>query len=223
VTGVLSAWLPAFMVVVLTVLALLATTAPWGERTRGLIATVGALTLAAAVWQASAAGRKIARLIARDRSAELVAQVKSLQDEVAKLRQSTSIRSLGGDTAARLADYLRPFGRHRVIVSCVPNDIEAYHYATQIADALKAANWDARGPEATTIFGDVKAMGINVYDDANHPSETVKILVDALAKFGIPYQTRVPPGETIAPNDAVELYVGAKPAPPAASATAPLH
>ena len=84
---------------------------------------------------------------------------------MAKLKESTRGRTLSADTAARLADYLRPFGAHEVVVSCAPDDIEAYRYATQIADVLKAANWDARGPETTTIFGAVRAMGINVYDD----------------------------------------------------------
>jgi hypothetical protein len=55
-------------------------------------------------------------------------------------------------------------------------------------------------------------MGINVYNNSDHPSETVKILLDALAKFAIPYQSRVPPNEAIPENETVELFIGAKPA-----------
>ena len=216
VTGGLLSWLPAFMAIVLSGLALAACAAPAtpaARRTRlSMIAIVGSLTVAAMVWQASAASDQIARLIKDDQSKQLMAQVKSLQEQVARLQESTRARSLSSETAAGLSDYLRPFGGHKVIVSCVPGDIEAYHYATQIADALKAANWDARGPEATTIFGDVKAMGINVYNNSDHLSETVKILLDALAKFAIPYQSRVPPNEAIPENETVELFIGAKPA-----------
>jgi hypothetical protein len=131
------------------------------------------------------------------------------------LKESTRSRTLSADTAAKLADYLRPFGTHKVVVSCAPDDIEAYRYATQIADVLKAANWDARGPETTTIFGDVRAMGINVYDSGGHGLDTAKILLDGLAKFAIPYQSRVPPSEALPESDTVELFISAKPAQPA--------
>jgi hypothetical protein len=209
-------WLPALLVIILSALALAVAAAPatapaarWSRLTG--IAVIGLLAVSATVWQTKADADRIMQLIRQDQSKQLMAQVRSLEEQVAKLRESTRIRSLGADTARRLADYLRPFGSHKVVVSCAPNDIEAYRYATQIADALKAANWDARGPETTAIFGDVRAMGINVYDNGGPGSHTAKILLDGLAKFGIPYQSRVPPAEALPETETVELFIGSKP------------
>jgi ABC-type transport system involved in cytochrome bd biosynthesis fused ATPase/permease subunit len=127
VTGGLLSWLPAFMAIVLSGLALAACAAPAtpaARRTRlSMIAIVGSLTVAAMVWQASAASDQIARLIKDDQSKQLMAQVKSLQEQVARLQESTRARSLSSETAAGLSDYLRPFGGHKVIVSCVPGEL----------------------------------------------------------------------------------------------------
>jgi hypothetical protein len=226
ITGELSAWLSTLSVVVLVALALAALVAPAASaaakrlRFAG-IASVGALALVATVWQAWAAS-DLARL-KQQISLTLEAQVKSLEEQVAKLEDSTRIRSFSTDTATSLAGYLRTFGSRKIVVSCAPNDIEAYRYATQIANVLKAAGWDARGPETTTIFGDVRAMGINIYDNRGHRSDTAKILLGALAKFGIPYQSRVPPSEAMPDNEAVELFIGAKPGQPALATGAPTH
>jgi hypothetical protein len=213
-------WLPAIMAVVLSVVALVAVSlsasAPARRIGLGGIAAVGALSLAVAVWQVSAASERIAELMRRDHSPELAARVNSLEQEVATLKESMRFRSLGPDRAGQLADYLRPYGSRKVVVSCAPNDIEAYHYATDIADALKAAGWDARGPEPTKIFGDVRAMGINLYDAGG--SDTARILIAAMDKFAIPYQTRVPPAAAMPADDPLELYVGIKPGPPATAA-----
>ena len=216
-------WLPAVMACVLSAAALVsvAVSATPAARRWGLIcvAAVGAASLAVALWQASAAAERIAGLIRRDRTTELAAQVKSLQAAIATLKESTRFRSLGPDLASRLAAYLRPFGPRKVVVSSAANDIEAYRYATEIAAAIKEAGWDARGPEPTAIFGDVRAMGVNVYDSGS--SDTAKALIAAMKQFAIPYQVRVPPsGETPA-TDAVELYIGSKPGPaPVAAAGA---
>ncbi|HTV44217.1 MAG TPA: hypothetical protein VMF05_02780 [Stellaceae bacterium] len=210
------AWLSILLVVVLCAAALAGAALPVRTETDrrrrlGSLVFLGALTLAATVWQSRSAADRIAGLERQDRSPQLTAQVESLQRQLDQLKETSRGRSLSANTAAKLADYLRGFGSHKVIVSCAPDDIEAYHYATQIADVLRAANWDARGPEATTIFGNVEAMGINLYNDSGHASETVKILLDAMVKFGIPYQSRVPPSQALPDNETVELFIGSKP------------
>lgn len=216
-TGLLLPWLPPLLVAILSASALVAAGAGVrGRRSRLMaLAVIGGLALAATVWQAKAGADRVARLVAQDRTKQLMAEVEALQQQLDQVKQSTRLRSLSADTAIKLADYLRPFGRHKVVVSCAPNDIEAYRYATQIADVLKTANWDASGPETTAIFGDVRAMGINVYNNSAQPSDTVKILLDGLAKFGIPYQSRVPPSAALPETETVELFVGAKPGPAA--------
>jgi hypothetical protein len=224
-TDASASWLPGLLVLVLSAAAVVVVAAPpaaGAVKRRRLIAIafLGILAVAATVWQARRAADEVARLIRDNQSSELAAQVESLGQQVAKLKESTRNRTLSADTAAKLADYLRPFGAHEVVVSCAPNDIEAYRYATQIKDALKAANWDARGPETTTIFGDVRAMGINVYT-GDHGADTTKILLDGLAKFAIPYQSRVPPSEALAGNQTIELFIGAKPASPAMPGSGP--
>jgi hypothetical protein len=211
-------WLPALLIAALSALALAVATFPATSTVvRQLrltaIAILGISALATTVWQVWIDGEEIAHLARLDRSTELQIRVKSLQEQLAKLEESTRGRSLVGDTAAKLANYLRPFGGRKVVVSCIPDDVEAYHYATEIVDALKAANWDARGPETTTIFGKVSAMAVNVYSNDASSSDTAKILLDGLAKFGIPYKTRVPPAEML-DSGAVELFIGAKPVEP---------
>jgi hypothetical protein len=219
---ILLPWLPALPIAALGATALAAAAIPATavaarQRRLAAIAVLGILALGTMVWQAWAAAKEIARLRQNDRSQELALQVQSLENQLAKLERSTRARSLDGDTAARLADYLRPFGRRTVVVSCVPNDLEAYRYATEIADMLKSANWDASGPETTMMYGNIRAMGVNLFDNGAPGSDTTKILVAAFAKFAIPYQTRVPPGPD--PNGAaVELFIGSRPGPPTAEA-----
>ncbi len=180
------------------------------------VALLGALAVAATAWQAHDAADRIARLVRDNRSGQLAAaQVQTLENQMANLKESVRGRTLSAGIAAKLADYLRQFGAREVVVSCAPDDIEAYHYATQIADVLKAANWDARGPETTTIFGAVRAMAINVYDNGKSGADTAKILLDGFAKFGVPYQSQVPPSEALPENETVELFVATKPSPPA--------
>jgi hypothetical protein len=220
------AWLPSALVIMLCVLATVVAatpaTAPVVRRRRIFgILVLGGLACAATAWQAHRAGERIARLIRDDQSRQLTAQIGSLQGQVAKLEQSARGRTVSADTAARLAQYLHQSGAHSVVVSCPPGDIEAYRYATQIANVLKAANWDARGPETTTIFGAIKGMAINVYDDGGRGAEATKILLDGFAKFGIPYQSRVPPSGALPDSEAVELFIGTKPSSPSASAAVP--
>ncbi len=223
--GALAGWLPALLVLILAAVAIAACRAePAGPAERRLrmagIAVLGGLAVVATIWQQRAATVRISQLAEEVHSAALTKQVDALKDEIDKLRQTTRGRTISSDAAAKLADYLRTFGTHQVVVSCAPNDVEAYHYATEIVNVLKSANWDARGPEATTIFGDVKSMAISVYDAGNGHSDTTKVLLAGLAKFGIPYQSRVPPSEALPDNQTVELFIGAKPAQPTVAGSA---
>ncbi len=223
--GVFLPWLPAVLIGALCVLTLAVAMSPATKtaerRVRvAAIAVLGSAALAISVWQAFAAKNEIARLKQNDQTEKLTLQVKSLEEDLAKLKESTRARSLGDQTAAKLAVYLRPYGSRKIVVSCVPNDVEAYRYATEVANALKGAGWDASGPETTTIFGNIRAMGINIYDPGSAGPDTAKLLVEAFAKFGIPYQSRVPPAEAV-DGGKVELFVGAKPAQPEVAPTQP--
>lgn len=221
-------FLPALLAAVLCGLGLAAAAMPRaaaaGRRVlAAAVAAIGVLTVVAALWQAAASRGEIAQLVRNDPAKALSVEVRSLETQLAALKESTRARALAPDTAKQLADYLRPLGSHRVVVSCAPGDIEAYHYATQIADALKAGGWDARGPETTTIFGEIDGMAINVYANGAQGADTAKQLLDGLRKFGIPYQSRVPPSEAMPATDAVELFIGRKPPPPDLAAAAPGH
>ena len=215
--GGVAAWLPELLMLILVAVATAACAgAPADRRLRlAAIALLGGLAIGATIWQQRSATVRISRLTAEVHSAALTKQIDALESEIDKLRQREHGRTISSDAAAKLADYLRPFGPRQVVVSCMPDDIEAYRYATEIVNVLKSANWDARGPEATTIFGDIKSMGINVYDAGAGRSDTTKILLAGLTKFGIPYQSRVPPSEALPDNQTVELFIGSKPAPPA--------
>ena len=211
--GALAPWLPVILVLILSAVAvaLAGTASRPVVRQLGMstIVLLGGLAVAATVWQARNAANQInANLAATE-------QVNALEDQLTKLKERIRRRTISTDTATKLADYLRPFGVHKVVVSCLPNDIEAYHYATEILNVLKSANWDARGPETTTIFGDIKSMSINVYDSGTkNGSDTMKILLAGLAKSGIPYQSRVPPSEALPEGETVELFIGEKPSQP---------
>ena len=211
---VLASWLPTLLVAIVSVSALAAAGFPpaaAAARRQWIAAVIvaGSLAGAGTVWQARQGD--IAARSAAAAMFDLRQQIASLQAKVKKLEEDNQPRTISADTAARLADYLRGFDRHQVVVSCAPNDIEAYNYANQIVNLLKAANWDARGPEATAIFGSVRAIGINVYDNAAHSSDAARILLGGFTKFNIPYQIRVAPSQ--GPDTApVELFIGALPA-----------
>jgi hypothetical protein len=114
---------------------------------------------------------------------ELTARVKILEDHVKQLERGRQARAISQDNADNFSSYLRQFGSRRVIVSCVPDDIEAYQYANQLVNIVMAGNWEVRGPQVTKIFGDVRAAGINVYVNAEDHSDTAKLLLDGFAKF----------------------------------------
>jgi outer membrane murein-binding lipoprotein Lpp len=143
----------------------------------------------------------------------LNAKIKDLERQVHALQEKTRSRTIDPDTAAKMAEHLRQFGNHRVVVSCVPADVEAYNYANQIANALREAGWEALGPETTTIFGETAAaMGVSLYVRGGAaPPEAATLLLDAFTRFNIPYQSGITPSEAIPDPATVELFVGHKP------------
>jgi len=140
------------------------------------------------------------------------AKVRDLEGHLRALEEKNRTRTIDPDTAAKSAEYLRQFGGHRVVVSCVPDDVEAYTYANQIANVLRASGWEALGPETTTIFGEAAAMGVTLYvRGGGAPPEAAKLVLDAFTRFNIPYKSGITPSEAIPDPATVELFVGHKP------------
>ena len=138
-------------------------------------------------------------------------QVAQIQQRIAKLREQSKGRSIDDETAAKLADYLRQSGSFPVVVSCVPDDVEAYAYTNQIANILRAAGWDAHGPEITAARPGAAAMGVSVFVRDPHSPGAAKILLDGFIRFNIPFQSGVAASEAILDNATVELFVAKKP------------
>jgi cell division protein FtsB len=234
-TGSLTHWLPTLLVIVVNAVALTEATSPPTTSGRrqvwmaGILAA-GAVAIAATVWQgretvdrvakANEAIRTVARLSSDDddQIKQLTDRAKSLEEQVARLKEHTPARVFGAAETQKLTDYLQKFGGRSVVVSCIPNDLEAYAYANQLVSILKAAKWQAEGPELTRIFGDVHSVGINLYSGPRAP-DTAQILAGALTAAGIPYQPRLAPAEAMPASDAVELFVGALPSAMAATET----
>jgi hypothetical protein len=212
-------WLSATAVVVLGAIAIIGairvpmTTVGGKLRLVGTIAAA-AVAVAGTLWQARQIGA-MAMVSGTPVPSETADKLKSLETQLAMLQHRTTIRAIGSDAALKFTHYLKNFSKHRVVVSCIPHDVEAYDYATQLVNILRAADWDARGPELTTIFGDIRAMGVNIYDDAPPGSDTAKILMTGFAKFNIPFQTRVA-GNGTAVDAVVELFIGTQPSQRAA-------
>jgi hypothetical protein len=219
-------WLPTLLVIGVTALALTAAAsppaAPSGRRLwMAGILVFGCLAVAATVWLGRREGEEALTLAGTSAApqvppaalngpsvASLTFRIKVLEDRVKELEAGKHTRSISQKSADDLASYLRQFGSRRVIVSCIPEDIEAYEYANQLVNILKAANWEARGPEMTKIFGDVRSPGINVYVNGDISSDTGKILLDGFTKFNIPFQSRVTPSGAIPDTQTVELFIG---------------
>jgi len=138
-------------------------------------------------------------------------KVKNLEDQISVLQQKYKTRTIDDATAAKLADYLRSLGTARIVVSSIPNDVEAYDYANRIVAMLRSAGWDALGPETTTINGAAPAMGVQLYVRGEPGLQIAKVLIEAFRKYNIPYQPQVASGETIPDNATVELFVAGKP------------
>jgi hypothetical protein len=222
----MSPWLPTLLVILLTAVALTWASSPpvttLGRRAwmAGLV-VAGSLAIAGTVRQARTAADEALAVAGTTTSsqpshreprepgvAELTNKVKVLEDRVRLFEERREVRVITHDTAENLAAYLKQFGSHRVVVSCIPDNVEAYQYANQVVNVLRAAEWDAHGPEVTKIFGDVRALGINIYVNPDDHSDTVKALLDGFVKFNIPYQARVTPTQAIPDIEAVELFIG---------------
>jgi hypothetical protein len=183
----------------------------------GLLAVVGTawqthetVNGSMAVSRTTAALRPAATPPAGPPAADLIKRVKALEDRVRELESGGHGRSVPLDAADKLAAYLQQFGSRRVIVSCIPDDLEAYQYANQIINILKEANWAAQGPEVTRVFGDLRTPKINIFVNAADHSDTAKLLLDGFAKFNIPYQSGVTPSQVIPGTETVELFIGRK-------------
>jgi hypothetical protein len=61
-----------------------------------------------------------------DARASLSVKVATIGDQVTALKEGAVGRSIDPATAMKLADYLRQYGSYRVVVTCPPNDVEAY-------------------------------------------------------------------------------------------------
>lgn len=221
-------WLPTLLAIVVTALALTATGSPPAAPSRrrlwmASILVFGSLTIATTVRVAhrqteenvalagtSAGPAGPAAQSSAPSVADLNRRIKALEELVKELEAGSQARSITQASADGLAAYLRQFGSRRVIVSCIPNDLEAYRYANQLVNLLKSAHWEAQGPQVTKIFGDVRSPGVNLYVNGDDHSDTAKILLDGFAKFNIPYQSRVTPSGAIPDPETVELFIGTK-------------
>ena len=72
-------------------------------------------------------------------------QVKALEDHIRELEAGRQVRTITPDNADKLGAYLRQFGNRRVIVSCIPEDLEAYQYASQLVNILSRQSRNQRG------------------------------------------------------------------------------
>jgi hypothetical protein len=142
--------------------------------------------------------------------AALNARIKELETQVAAIQERYRERTIDDATAAKLEEYLRGFGSHRIVVSCVPDNVEAFDYANRLITVFKAAGWDAHGPQLTKMFGTTPGIPISLYVHGDPATETARILTDAFARFNIPYKSRIFPNEAIPDTATVELFVASK-------------
>jgi|SRR5579884_3328649 len=141
----------------------------------------------------------------------LNAKVKDLEAQIEVAQEIARRRTIAPDVATKMADWLRQFGSHRVVVSCAPDDVEAFDYANRLATVLREAGWEALGPEKTTIFGEAPAMGVKLFVRAGTEApDTATILTDAFTRFNIPYQSGLTPSDAIPDPATVELFVSHK-------------
>lgn len=146
-----------------------------------------------------------------DAFASLSAKVARIGDQIAALKAGVVGRSIDPETAVKLADYLRQYGSYRVVVSCTPGEDEAYFYANQLVGILKAAGWDANGPETTANVLDQPAMGITILIRDPTAPDAARILLDAFNQLNIPHQPGISADDAIPDTATVELFVAKKP------------
>ncbi|HLY47402.1 MAG TPA: hypothetical protein VKQ73_17620 [Stellaceae bacterium] len=164
---------------------------------------IGRAALRGARAESGAAGSQVVALNAR---------VKELESQLRVLQEKSRGRTIAPDAAAKIEERLRQAGSRRVVVSCVPGDVEAYDYANQIANLLRAAGWEALGPEATQIFGEAPAMGVRLYvRSGTAPPDAATILIDAFTRFNIPFESGITPSAAIPDPATTEIFVSRKP------------
>ncbi|HWB51735.1 MAG TPA: hypothetical protein VG651_21685 [Stellaceae bacterium] len=146
-----------------------------------------------------------------DALASLSAKAATIGEQIDALKSGETGRSIDPAIAAKLSDYLRQFGSYRVVVSCVPGDIEAYTYANQLVAILKSAGWDANGPEATLNVTDKPAVGVMVLMRDPTAPDAAKILLGAFNQANIPHQPGISADDAIPDTATVELFVAKKP------------
>lgn len=146
-----------------------------------------------------------------DALASLSAKVAVVKGQIAALKAGETARAVDPATATKLEDYLRQYGSYRVVVSCVPSDVEAYTYANQFVDIFKTAGWDASGPEQTANVLPGPAMGVTVFDRDPSAPDAAKILLDAFTQFDIPHAVGITADYAIPDSATVELFVAKKP------------
>lgn len=147
----------------------------------------------------------------QDALVSLSIQVAQVDRQIAALRAQAKGRTIDDETAAKLADYLRQLGSFPVLVSCVPDDVEAYGYANQLVNILRAAGWDAHGPEISAARRGAAAMGVSVFVRDPQAPGAAKTLLDAFTRFNIPFQSGIASSEAILDTATVELFVAKKP------------
>jgi hypothetical protein len=145
-----------------------------------------------------------------DALASLSAKRAAIEAQIEALKLGKRDRSIDAETAVKLAEYLRQFGVYRAVVSCAAGDREAYTYANQLANILRAAGWDANGPEATVSEGG-SAMAVALFMRNPSAPEAAKILIDAFSRFNIPIQSAIGASDAIPDAATVELFVAKKP------------
>jgi hypothetical protein len=143
--------------------------------------------------------------------AALAGQADALGARIKAFQDGMQPRRIGDETASEMVTYLKPLTHGRVVVSCVPQDDEAYLYANRIATILREAGWEASGPEVTAIFGTAPAPGVSLYVRGGEPTDTATVLTATFTKFNIPYQAKIAPSDAIPDTETVELFVGKKP------------
>jgi hypothetical protein len=138
-------------------------------------------------------------------------RIEDLDEQIRALQEKARSRTIEPRIAAEVARYLRQFAPQRVVVSCVPDDVEAFGYANQIALMLRDGGWEALGPEKTAIFGDAPAMPVRFFArGAAVAPDAARILIEAFARFNIPYQSGVAPSDAIPDPATLELFVSRK-------------
>jgi hypothetical protein len=146
-----------------------------------------------------------------DAIASLSAKVAAVSEQVDASKAGAIGRSIDAATATKLSDHLRQSGSYRVVVSCVPGDLEAYTYANQLVAILKTAGWDANGPEATLNITDKPAVGVMVLIRDPTAPDAAKILLEAFNQMNIPHEPGISANDAIPYTATVELFVAKKP------------